>query len=618
MKEQKAWNKLSRKAWVVLICLLVCVASMVLQNLLLTSGGRVRMEKITTQSEIGYTLSGTLFIPKSASTENPLPAVVMTHGSWRSREVMSSYSMELARRGYVVFSFDQYGHGESGNTPLTGYDMRHAFQFVCTLPYIDTNRIAATGHSSAGRSINRAFTMNAEAGGPQFAAIIPVDFEPDYKDEDGNWFNKFGNVDYGVVASRFDDWFFSVKGEDGTWLNAPKDYIYTENARSFLNFGGDPAELEGEPEYGKVYTREIDGKPTAHVVYQSNEIHPWSVLSPESCGYVIDFLNMVMPAENPLPSSNQNGMLKEIISLIGMVAMIVFTVELALLLVRREPIFQELLAEETAVPATAPADTAGKLWFWGGMLICGLFAYVSLFPVMRPIYNHPPEELPFVLPQGQTLCIGVWSLVCGLFSAFIMFLSYRLYGKKHGMNLRDNGVVMSPGKWGRTILLALTVVFAAMLLLFAADYFCGANFGFWVVTFKTFRAEKVFWMIFALPLFLCYYIPSSISVNCFNYNLVGKKEWVNLLLNAIGGVLILLCFEALQYGTFVATGIPFWSKTSLERQIGSWLLGVVVILFVTPFIARKLYKETKNPYLGGIVNALLVTIMSVAFCAQYY
>ena len=186
------------------------------------------------------------------------------------------------------------------------------------------------------------------------------------------------------------------------------------------------------------------------------------------------------------------------------------------------------------------------------------------------------------------------------------------------MNLRDNGVVMSPGKWGRTILLALTVVFAAMLLLFAADYFCGANFGFWVVTFKTFRAEKVFWMIFALPLFLCYYIPSSISVNCFNYNLVGKKEWVNLLLNAIGGVLILLCFEALQYGTFVATGIPFWSKTSLERQIGSWLLGVVVILFVTPFIARKLYKETKNPYLGGIVNALLVTIMSVAFCAQYY
>lgn len=44
---------------------------------------------------------------------------------------------------------------------------------------------------------------------------------------------------------------------------------------------------------------------------------------------------------------------------------------------------------------------------------------------------------------------------------------------------------MGPGKWGRSILLALTVVFAAMLLLFAADYFCGASFGFWVVTFKT-------------------------------------------------------------------------------------------------------------------------------------
>lgn len=93
---------------------------------------------------------------------------------------------------------------------------------------------------------------------------------------------------------------------------------------------------------------------------------------------------------------------------------------------------------------------------------------------------------------------------------------------------------------------------------------------------------------------------------------------MNTLINAAGNVFVLLIFEAVQYGTFVATGIPFWSKTSLERQIGSWLMGVVVILFVTPFIARKLYKETKNPYLGGILNGLLVTIMSVAFSAQYY
>lgn len=608
-------KKLSRKAIGAIVCLLICIASMVIQYLMLTSLGSVRMEKITTQSEIGYTLSGTLFIPKDATAENPAPAVVMTHGSWRSREVMSTYSMELSRRGYVVFSFDQYGHGESGNAPLTGYDMRHAFQFVCTLPYVDTTRIAATGHSSAGRSINRAFTMNEEAGGPQFAAIIPIDFEPDYKDEDGNWYNKFGNVDYGVVASKYDDWFFSVKAEDGTWLNAPKDYIYTENARSFLNFGEDPAALEGEPEYGKIYTREIDGKETVHVIYQSNEIHPWSVLSAGSCGSVIDFLNMVMPADNPLPGSNQHGMLKEVVSLVGMVALILFAINLALLLIRHEP-FEELASAEMAAPAPAPSTTTGKLLFWGAMLLGGVFTYFSLFPVMKPIYFMDAEKLPFVLPQGQTLCIGVWAAVCGVFSILLMVLSYQLYNKKEGFDLRECGIIMSGRKWVQTIALSLLTVFAVMVVVFAADYFCGANYGFWVVMFKTFRAEKVFWMLFALPLFLLYYVSNSISINCFQYNTTGGKS--NILIDSLGSVWALLIFEAVQYGTFVATGIPFWSKTSLERQIGSWLLGVVVILFVAPFISRKLYKETKNPYLGGIINGTLVAIMSVAFSAQYY
>lgn len=155
-----------------------------------------------------------------------------------------------------------------------------------------------------------------------------------------------------------------------------------------------------------------------------------------------------------------------------------------------------------------------------------------------------------------------------------------------------------------------------MVVVFAADYFCGANYGFWVVMFKTFRSEKVFWMLFSLPLFLLYYVSNSISINCFQYNTTGGKS--NILIDSLGSVWALLIFEAVQYGTFVATGIPFWSKTSLERQIGSWLLGVVVILFVAPFISRKLYKETKNPYLGGIINGTLVAIMSVAFSAQYY
>ena len=235
----------AKMALVIALC--VCLFSMVAQNILATSGGTVKIHRISLQTASGLTWSGDLYVPKTATAEDPAPAVVLTHGSWKSREVMSTYTMELSRRGYVVFAFDQYGHGESGNVHATGYDTYDAFTFVCSLPYVDETQVAASGHSSAGRALNKAFTLAQEAGGPQFAALVPVDFEPDYKDADGNYYNKYGNTDYCVIASKYDDWFFSVKGSDGTWQNAPKDYIYTENAKSFLAFGQEPSTFEGTP-----------------------------------------------------------------------------------------------------------------------------------------------------------------------------------------------------------------------------------------------------------------------------------------------------------------------------------------------------------------------------------
>ena len=40
-------------------------------------------------------------------------------------------------------------------------------------------------------------------------------------------------------------------------------------------------------------------------------------------------------------------------------------------------------------------------------------------------------------------------------------------------------------------------------------------------------------------------------------------------------------------------------------------------MFVTPFIARKIYKETKNPYLGGILNAIVVVATVASMTITY-
>jgi hypothetical protein len=41
-----------------------------------------------------------------------------------------------------------------------------------------------------------------------------------------------------------------------------------------------------------------------------------------------------------------------------------------------------------------------------------------------------------------------------------------------------------------------------------------------------------------------------------------------------------------------------------------WLFPMLVILPVAAVISRKIYCLTANPYLGGFINAMLVTMIS--------
>ena len=65
------------------------------------------------------------------------------------------------------------------------------------------------------------------------------------------------------------------------------------------------------------------------------------------------------------------------------------------------------------------------------------------------------------------------------------------------------------------------------------------------------------------------------------------------------------------YTTFYAKGFHPMELTGIGGSIiGIWLFPIVVILPVFAVISRILYKTTKNPYLAGIIMALIITVMS--------
>ena len=78
-----------------------------------TSWGSVKIKRLNLTSQDGTTVSSLIYIPKNATDETPAPVAVIYHGRSNHAHSNDTWSMELARRGYVVLSPDLQGGGES-------------------------------------------------------------------------------------------------------------------------------------------------------------------------------------------------------------------------------------------------------------------------------------------------------------------------------------------------------------------------------------------------------------------------------------------------------------------------------------------------------------------------
>ena len=71
-----------------------------------TSGGDIQVHDVKIPAQNGQWLVGDLFRPRSATSEEPAPLVVVVPGFQRSKEALSNIAIELARRGMVAISID--------------------------------------------------------------------------------------------------------------------------------------------------------------------------------------------------------------------------------------------------------------------------------------------------------------------------------------------------------------------------------------------------------------------------------------------------------------------------------------------------------------------------------
>lgn len=598
-------RKLNARFWIV-IALVLCLIGSIGASQIQTIGGKVTIKDLSWESPSGFLLSGTLYKPPTATEENLAPAVVTVEGWYNNKEMQDLYSIELARRGYVVLALDMHGHG---NTEATTQDDLYkgavgvdaAVQMIASFPYVDTTRIGVTGHSSGGTAANMAVALDNQRETPLIKCVLQQ--AGDWQDDTGgDHSGDYGSRDVGIIASEYDDFYFGTYDDEGNMLTNPKQFLETEGAKRFLNFNEDG--FEGVAEGGKYYQKDFDGKTAYRVIYRPTVIHPLVTYSPACVSYALDFFELTLGAPRFLESDNQVWQWKAVFNGIGLIGFFIFMFSFAIALLDT-PVFQVLKAKENVKPAVCK-DKTGKIWFWGLAILGAVFSGWSFIFCMNNVYTKTTEF--FV--QTASLTMGTWCVMSGVFAAILMTIYYFAYGKKNGFSLKDSGLVLSWEQVWKTIVLALIVISVSFGLVFCSQYFFKVDYRIYVLAVKTFTADKVLIALKYLPFFLFFYVINSISVNCFNYNEIGGKWNVVILalFNALGAIFIV----ASQYIYFYATGYQLYGLTEGQRIGPIWLFPVMVLLFGAAVVSRILYKKTKNPYLAGLINSMFVVMITVS------
>ena len=594
-KESTTMKKLTAKHWVAL-ALALCLLSSVGASLFQTDFGSIEHHDMTFVTASGHELDALLLVPDTATAANKAPAIVVSHGWYNNREMQDLNYVEYARRGYVVLAISMYGHGDSeAIASNTWWDdennangLYDGVKYVAGLPFVDASRIGVTGHSNGALACREAVLQDEEG---LIAAALLVSNDAVYYDESGNFYNQFGSRDAAIVACQYDEFFHRVDG------SAPRDYIHQVTAQSFLHFGADPTGLEERlPE--TFYTQEVDGETAIRAIYNPAITHPWAHFSGDVVAFSVTFFDKTLGAPNALAANDQLWQWKAAFNALGVVGFFMF-VGAAALAMLDTPYFADLKVDVPVAPWPALEDKAARRLRRNGFLGAALsipfyfVAFILGMVLSSSVWNQAPSRV-----------IGIWSVLCGLFTWFT------LRSKKYPVDKAERGIAIEKSKLFKSIVLALAVVGASFALVFLSDYLFLTDYRLWCfATIRAFSADHIPMILVFVPFWLAYYIVTSISANCCGYVQMGKGSWTGILWQMFFAALGPVFMIAAQYIVFFITGKMVLDP--LTGLMGIWLIPIAIILPLSVYISHLIYRRTRNPYIGGILMGIIACILTV-------
>ena len=90
-------SKAKKSTRILCIALVILLVSCIGASLVQTNFGHVTIKDLRWETESGHQMSALLFIPDTATVDNPAPAIVCSHGWYNNREMQDLNYVEIGR-----------------------------------------------------------------------------------------------------------------------------------------------------------------------------------------------------------------------------------------------------------------------------------------------------------------------------------------------------------------------------------------------------------------------------------------------------------------------------------------------------------------------------------------
>ncbi|MCR4999290.1 MAG: hypothetical protein K6A05_05545 [Lachnospiraceae bacterium] len=429
----------------IILTLLCCVV----MNGIDTSWGNVDVKLGKLVSQNGTTVNYKIYIPKTATAENPAPGLLWGVGGGDGVDAGRAFCIEASRRGMVAMTIDVPGNGlsesttgvvrfDSNNQAVTSTDdpthcHEMAFQYLSELPFVDSANMVTGGHSMGG----------------MYTIQVAQNHQDQVKLQTNVGMNMYGDPELGY------DFNFALligTSDESALVRTTNfstiDDIYQAPPLKAV-FG--MAETDTIEE-GKVYGDFAEG--TGRVVMSPHTLHIWE---PYTNGIVKDFVMLVeqsISVPNPIDSNNTVYLIRDFMIVVMICVVALFMIAVACLLLETET-FSSL-----AVKDRGYVGYSGKgSWWIAAIAFVLLIGYSVIWCYMQTGSGEPNYFTRF----GNSGAKCIWSIVTGVSLLLYMIVFHFVKGRKDKTRLVDLGLATGDddsfhiGYIGKTLLYSLLV-----------------------------------------------------------------------------------------------------------------------------------------------------------------